>query len=93
MSELFKTGLSGWIIFIISLILGGGGLTISHFRKQLTKQSNIKAGGDVAGGNIIKTDNEHPSEYNGSTKEKNKTIQKDITANGDVAGGNIFKKK
>ncbi|WP_339135827.1 MAG: hypothetical protein WGN25_19000 [Candidatus Electrothrix sp. GW3-4] len=93
MDKLLETGLSGWIIFIISLIIGGGGLTVHHFRKQQTKQSKIKAGGDVAGGDIIKTYKEHSPEHAGSTKEKKKTIQKDITANGDVAGGNIFKKK
>ena len=53
MEKLLEIGLSGWIIFIISALLAGG-VIVRQITKRRTRQSNITAGGDVAGGDIIK---------------------------------------
>jgi hypothetical protein len=84
--DLFITGLSGWIIL---LIVGGvsAGAIIIFVR---TKQSNIIAGGDVAGGNITKGCPK--KENNGKSGKKISIVsQKDIRAKGDVAAGDIMK--
>jgi hypothetical protein len=89
--NLIADGLSGWIIFVISLILGGGAVVFS-LRRRKTIQKNIRAGGDVAGGDIrlSKPNNNQIKNPNLDTRE---TIQTDITAGGDVAGGDIEKSK
>ncbi len=89
MEEFLQNGFSGWAVSILTLILGGG-FVVWKVTKRKTRQSNIKAGGDVAGGDIIKDDRQVPNE-DVSSKEVCDTEQKDIEAGGDVAGGNIVK--
>lgn len=89
MEKLLEIGLSGWIIFIISALLGGG-IIVRQITKRRTRQSNITAGGDVAGGDIIKSEHKG-QDSNASTKKVSDSVQKNITAKGDVAGGNIKK--
>jgi len=89
MQNLLEIGLSGWLIFVLN-ILAGGGLALWYFSRRKSRQSNIYAGGDVAGGDILKS----KKGGRGASEKTSKidTIQKNITAEGDVAGGNIDKR-
>lgn len=89
MEKLLEIGLSGWIIFVISIFLGGG-ITVRQIIKRRSRQLNIKAGGDVAGGDIIKG-KFRAQNSNTSSKNVTHSSQDNIVANGDVAGGNIIK--
>ncbi len=86
--KLLEIGLSGWIIFIITILIGGG-IRIRQVIRRKTLQLNIKAGGDVAGGDIFK--GRYRNNERTSLTEISNSVQKDITALGDVAGGNIDK--
>lgn len=89
MQKLLEIGLSGWLIFVLS-ILGVGGLAKGYFSSRKSRQSNVDAGGDVAGGDILKSKQggrEVPVQ-----SSKIDIIQRNITAAGDVAGGNIDKR-
>jgi hypothetical protein len=89
MQKYLEIGLSGWIIFIVTALLGGGIFVHQIIRRRI-RQSNITAGGDVAGGNIIK--GEHKVKNSKvSVKKVSHIIQENIVAKGDVAGGDIFK--
>ncbi len=88
MEKIIEIGLSGWIIFIASIFLCGG-IAYRHVTRRKIRQSNIAAGGDVAGGNILKgTSVNHPA---GTSNTKTNVVQSDIRAGGDVAGGNIVR--
>lgn len=89
MQKLIENGLSGWIVFILSILVGGG-LAIRYFSYRKSRQFNVDAGGDVAGGDILKS-----KQGGRGTPEKSSkidSIQTNITAVGDVAGGNIDKR-
>lgn len=87
-TKLFEIGLSGWIVFIFTILLGSGLFVTKQIIRRKSRQFNIKAGGDVAGGNIIKCKNS----VNGcSSKIVTNTYQKNIDSNGDIAGGDIIK--
>lgn len=88
MEKLLEIGLSGWIIFIISLLFGSG-IIVRQIIKRRTRQSNIKAGGDVAGGDIIRGKGKVRN-GNVSSKEIIHSVQENIVAKGDVAGGDII---
>jgi len=87
--KLLEIGLSGWIIFIITALFGSG-IVVRQIIKRRTRQSNIKAGGDVAGGDIVKG-KEKVKNGNVSSKKITHSVQENIVAKGDVAGGDIFK--
>lgn len=89
MEKLLEIGLSGWIIFLVTIIFGGG-ITVRQIFKRRTRQFNIKAGGDVAGGDILKS-NGKVRNCNVSSKKIINNVQKNIEAKGDVAGGDIIK--
>lgn len=80
-------GLSGWLIAVLTLVLGYFGFKVW---RRTTNQKNIKAGGSVAGGSIIKG----PLPRDGSDVRKSrntKTRQKNIEAGEDVSGEDIIK--
>lgn len=89
MEKLLEIGLSGWIISIITVLFGGG-IIVRQIIKRRTRQSNIKAGGDVAGGDIFKGKGK-VTNRNVPSKKVIRCVQKNIVAKGDVAGGDIFK--
>lgn len=89
MQRLLEIGLSGWLIFLLTILFGGS-LGVRYFSRRRSRQKNIDAGGDIAGGDILKgTKNvtDRPAETS-----KIDSTQKNITAEGDVAGGNIDKR-
>ena len=88
--ELIKIGLSGWIIFILTLLLGGG-FVVWTIRRRKTIQKNILAGGDVAGGNI-RGRSATGAKSGVATLDTKSTRQENVTAAGDVAGGDIDKR-
>ena len=88
MERFIEIGLSGWIIFVIAALIGGG-ITYRHITRWRTRQSNITAGGDVAGGDILKGRNGENTEV--SSSKKINSVQKNIRARGDVAGGSIVR--
>lgn len=89
MEKLLEIGLSGWLIFIVTILFGGG-VIVRHITIRRTRQSNITAGGDVAGGDIIKVKRKNQNR-SGDNKNVSNSVQKHINAEGDVAGGNIEK--
>ena len=89
MDSILETGLSGWIIFIMTAILGGG-IFVRRIVKRRTRQSHINANGDVAGGDIFKGKS-NAQNGKGSASITNHCVQENITAKGDVAGGDITK--
>jgi len=89
MQKFLEIGLSGWFIFVINILVGGG-LTIRYFSRRKSRQSNVNAGGDVAGGDILKSKQSRRGAPEQSSKIE--SIQTNITAVGDVAGGNIDKR-
>lgn len=89
MEKLLEIGLSGWLIFLVTIIFGGG-ITVRQIFKRRTRQLNIKAGGDVAGGDILKGNGKVPN-CNVSSDKIINTVQKNIETKGDVAGGDIIK--
>ncbi len=88
--RLLEIGLSGWICVLIPILLGGY-VVVRKRIKRRTLQLNIRADGDVAGGNITKGRSNKQKCQEHFTKEKYDTIQKNVTAKGDVAGGSITK--
>lgn len=84
-----EIGLSGWITFIVALIIGGGSIVLL-IRTRTSKQSNVRAGRDVAGGDIRKRKNTN-SDDQSKRVDSVRSHQSDITAGGDVAGGDIHK--
>lgn len=91
MEKLLEIGLSGWLVAIITLLFGSG-FVVWQVAKRKTRQTNIVAGGDVAGRNITKGKAICADEQcTSSSKKVTHTIQKNIKANGDVAGGDIHK--
>jgi len=91
MEKLLEIGLSGWLVAIITFLFGSGFVVWQVFKRK-THQTNIKAGGDIAGGDIIKGKVICPDEQRISPSKKvTYTVQKNIVANGDVAGGDIHK--
>lgn len=89
MVKLLEIGLSGWLIFLVTIIFGGG-IIVRQIFKRRTRQLNINAGGDVAGGDILKG-NGKVQNCNASSKKIINSVQKNIVAEGDVAGGDIIK--
>lgn len=89
MEKLLEIGLSGWIGTIITILLGGC-IALRQMIKRRSRQINIKAGGDVAGGDIIKGKHK-VANTNGSSKKVTYSVQENIDAKSDVAGGNIIK--
>jgi len=87
--KILEIGFSGWIIFIITVLFGGG-IIMRQFIKRRSRQSNIKAGGDVAGGDIIKGNGKAKNDTV-SFKKNIHSVQKNIEAKGDVAGGDIIR--
>lgn len=75
------------ILTIISIILGGN--IIWLFYKKVTNNKNTlkdnQSGGDIAGGNIVKTKQEKTSHSTNCN-----TLSNNI-ATGDIAGGDIEK--
>lgn len=86
MEKWLEIGLSGWLIFGFTVLVGGG--LVSRRLRRRSRQSNIKAGGDVAGGDIVRGDKTLDNNIGCSSSN---SVQKNITADGDVAGGDIFK--
>lgn len=89
MEKWLEIGLSGWIIFIITVFFGGG-FVVRHIIRRRTCQTHIKAGGDVAGGDIIHEKHQAQKD-SGSSIRISHSVQGNITAKGDVAGGDIIK--
>lgn len=94
MQEFWKfllDGMSGWIIYVLTLLIGGG-LVFRHVMKRRSRQINLNASGDVAGGDIHSGASKpmHPPKQSRSSSN---TVQENITAGGDIAGGNITKDK
>ncbi len=89
MQKLLEIGLSGWIPFVITLLFGSG-IVLWQVTRRKTRQLNIKAGGDVAGGDIHKGIEKENIERI-SSKEVSTSNQKNIVTGGDVSGGNIYK--
>ena len=87
--KLLEIGLSGWIMVIITALFGCG-IVVRQISKRRTRQANIKAGGDVAGGDIVKGKNMLPYSHV-SAKKVTLSKQTNIAAKGDVAGGDIIK--
>jgi hypothetical protein len=90
--KLLEIGLSGWVIFILTLILGTW-FGYTRLQRFNTKQSRIRARGDVAGGDINKGIGLGAETTKNREKSKHfvDSDQSDIEAGGDVAGGNIAK--
>lgn len=89
LTDIITNGLSGWIIFLITLIMSGGFIIA---RRRKTTQKNIRAKGDVAGGDI-RFKRTSPTKNNGKGAETKTTKQINVSAGGDVAGGDIEKPK
>ena len=91
MVNLIEIGLSGWICTFVVIIIGGVGTALGYRRitRRKTKQTKIKAGRDVAGGDIIEKKIGAHNDVK-SLIEIN-CVQKDITAKGNVAGGSIVR--
>ncbi len=89
MSRILEIGLSGWLVSAVVLLLGGG-VILWRISTRRTQQSHIVAGGDVAGGDIVKN-SQSANDRSDSSFDRRKTAQTDIVAGGDVAGGNIVK--
>lgn len=83
--DLFITGLSGWVFVLLGFLVTG-----AAFYLRRSKQTNIKAKGDVAGGDIIKNSTVATDKPSG-TREARIVSQNNIVAGGDVAGGDIKK--
>ena len=88
LTKLVEIGLSGWIVALVIPLMG---LAVGayFFRRRKTTQTEIIAGGDVAGGDISVSNRGHVSKS--PTSESSVTIQSKISAGGDVAGGDIDK--
>jgi hypothetical protein len=88
MERLIEIGLSGWIFPVITVLLGGG-IVYHQVTRRRTRQSKIRAGGNVAGGDILKDgSSDHSS---GASSTEFNSVQRDVRAGGDVAGGNIVR--
>lgn len=90
-AQILLSAFSGIGLVIISWILGKK--IISRFRsndKQIEIiQRNNKVQGDMAGGNIVKTNTIHSID---TKRNSSKVDQSDNIVGGDMAGGNILKK-
>lgn len=89
MQKLLEIGLSGWLIFLITILIGGG-LGFRLISRRRSRQSNIRAAGDVAGGDIFK--GKKCEQKNPSSLSEVDSVQNNIVSGGDVAGGNIDKR-
>jgi len=83
-------GLSGWIIFILTLLIGGV-VVYRYVRRRHIHQSKLKAGGSIAGGNIYTNTNPH-SNTQKTTEDSLRVVQENLEASGDIAGGDIIKR-
>lgn len=88
--QIFLTAFSGFGLFILSLVFGKK--IISRFRSKdkrtETIQHNNKIQGDMAGGDIIKTNTIDQIESKRTDAKVNQTGNK---VGGDMAGGDIVK--
>lgn len=89
MNKLLEIGLSGWLTFLFTLLIGSG-LALWVSSRRRSRQSNVFATGDVAGGDILKG-NKCDSGRSVGASEVN-SVQSNIVSGGDVAGGTIDKR-
>ena len=90
--RILLSAFSGIAVFIISWMLGKK--IIGRFRNREKQveiiQKNNKVHGNMAGGNIVRTNNIHSID---TKRSSTKVDQSRNTVGGDMAGGNILKNK
>jgi hypothetical protein len=91
-SQILLSAFSGIAVFIISWILGKK--IIGRFRDRYKQveiiQKENKVDGNIAGGNIIRTNTIHSTD---TKRSSTKVDQSGNIVGGDIAGGNIIKNK
>lgn len=84
--ELGEITVADIFLTIVGIVLGGA---VWIFFKRVTNNKNVlngnKAGGDIAGGNILKTGREK------SAHSTNRNTLNNNVTKGDIAGGDIEK--
>ena len=87
--EVLLSGVSGWVFVLLPLLLGGGYAVHTTRRKRKVNQSRARAGGSIAGGDIIRGEDVRRNAPKDADQEDLAVDQSGVDAEGDIAGGDI----